>query len=79
MNLSKSAKANISYIKAGGRGNFYGAKLTCDEIRTVLEGSGKCKIYIHLLESDTSSYPPALIGWLYFDCSDGKVCTGPPW
>jgi hypothetical protein len=71
MNLSNSAKANVSSIKAGGKGNFTGGTLTCDDIKTVLKGSGKCKIYANREGySDIAPY-----GYVYFDCSGGDVCT----
>jgi hypothetical protein len=72
MNLSNGAKADVSEIGLSGTTeDFRGTLLTCDEIRTVLKGSGKCKIYLH--KTGGSALNP--YGYIFFDCSGGDVCT----
>jgi hypothetical protein len=72
MNLSKTAKAEISHITVDeGTEYFRDTLLTCDEIKTVLKGSGKCKIYLH--KTGGSALNP--YGFVFFDCSGGDVCT----
>jgi hypothetical protein len=78
MNLSNRKDDNgnikVTEIRVGGQGNFVGNTLTCDEIRTVLAGSGKCKIY----NNRTGYNDIAPTGYAYFDCSGGKVCSSEP-
>jgi hypothetical protein len=64
----------VTSIKAGGQGEFVGNTLSCDEIRTVLAGSGKCKIYAHR-EGYNEIVP---FGYAFFDCAGGKVCSSKP-
>jgi hypothetical protein len=78
MNLSNredsSGNNKVTSLEMGDQGNFVGGDLTCDEIRQVLAGSGKCKIY-HIR---TGYYDIAPAGYAFFDCDGGKVCSAVP-
>lgn len=49
INLSNSIKSGMVDIRASSQCNFYGDELSGGQIRTILKGTGKCKIRLHKL------------------------------
>ena len=78
MNLDNRQDENgnnlVTSIRVGGQGNFVGNTLSCDEIWTILAGSGKCKIYAN--RTGYSEIAP--LGYAFFDCAGGDVCSSKP-
>jgi hypothetical protein len=47
MNFSTSKKWHTQSVKVMKEGKYEGSTLSCDDLRSALKGSGKCKLYSH--------------------------------